>query len=939
MKTRSEAVPARWRRTALALALAFAAPLALAAADPKVSRLYEDALARFERKDMGGAVVQLKNALKIDRNNLAVHLLLGRALLAQGEMGPAEVSFDESLRLGVNRAEVVVPLARVVLALGRPSDVANQPRFATTGLPPGTQAQLLLLRAQAMGDLGDNRGALRAIEESRALDAGSPDSWSTEVPIRIRAREFKEAQAAADKAIAMAPGSAEALYLRGTVAHAQADVTGALGWYDKALTAQPGHTEARVSRAGALIDLGRHDDAGKDVAELLRATPDEPRGNYMKALLAERAGDTKTARAALNAVTNALDPIPPEQMRYRPQLLMLGGLSHFGLRQFEKAKPYLELVQRTQPGSPVSKLLGQIYLADRNVDRAVEALDAYLRAHPGDRQAVVLLASAHMSQGRHARATQLAQEALKLGDAPEVRTLLGMSLVGAGKYGDAVGALEAAFKKDPRQIQAGTALVTIYLQTEQAARALAVAEALVKQQPNQPGLLNLLGMARDRHGDAAGARSALEQALKLDPQFSPPQVSLARMDIAAGAYDKAAARLNAVLAREERNLDALSALASLAEQRRQFADAQRWYEKADDHAGPANVQPGLALIEFHLRQGRPDAAREALKRIVNRAPEDVQVLVATARVALAGGDTAGARSSLTRVATLANFNAPLLTRIALLQIQAGHLPGAAHSLDKALSERPDLLQAQVLMTEVEIRQGEFAKAEARARQVLARQPKLGIGHALLGDLALARGQTAAALDAYRAAHRLENSSDSLLRLFRATVPGNPAAAIQLAEQWVRARPRDAAVRRAMADALAASGKLAEARAAYEALVKQSPQDAEALNNLANILVAQKDPGALRVAEQALAQQPNAPHIIGTVGWAAFKAGQTDRALQLLRDARLRNPHNPDTRYFLGAVLASAGRAGEARAELEGALKEGRAFAHAGDAEALLRTLR
>jgi hypothetical protein len=31
-------------------------------------------------------------------------------------------------------------------------------------------------------------------------------------------------------------------------------------------------------------------------------------------------------------------------------------------------------------------------------------------------------------------------------------------------------------------------------------------------------------------------------------------------------------------------------------------------------------------------------------------------------------------------------------------------------------------------------------------------------------------------------------------------------------------------------------------------------------------------------------------------------------LQLLRDARLRDPNNLDTRYFLGAVLASSGRA-------------------------------
>ena len=123
------------------------------------------------------------------------------------------------------------------------------------------------------------------------------------------------------------------------------------------------------------------------------------------------------------------------------------------------------------------------------------------------------------------------------------------------------------------------------------------------------------------------------------------------------------------------------------------------------------------------------------------------------------------------------------------------------------------------------------------------------------------------------------------------------------------------------------------------MVAQAPADAESLNNLANVLLLQKDPKALRVAEQALALKPAAAHIIGTTGWAAFQAGQGDRALQLLRDARLRDPSNPDTRYFLGAVLAAKGRAGEAREELQGALKSGFPFANGKAAQELLQTLK
>jgi tetratricopeptide (TPR) repeat protein len=311
-----------------------------------------------------------------------------------------------------------------------------------------------------------------------------------------------------------------------------------------------------------------------------------------------------------------------------------------------------------------------------------------------------------------------------------------------------------------------------------------------------------------------------------------------------------------------------------------------------------------------------------------------------ARVNLANGDAGAARTNLTRAATLANYDVVTLVRIALLQLQAKHLPGAAYSLDKALAERPDYLPAQALMTEVEIRQGELAKAERRARQIVTKAPKQGVGHALLGDVASARRDLPAAIENYRRAHHLDQSTDSLLRLHGVLGVKDRPAAQQLADQWLKAHPRDVAARRAVADAHARDGNIAAARSAYEALLKVTPDDAEALNNYANVLILAGDnPLALKAAELALQRKPGTPYIIGTAGWAAFKSGQTDRALQLLRDARLRDPANPDTRYFLSAVLASVGRKAEAREELEAALSGGRSFASARQAEQLLATLK
>ena len=578
-------------------------------------------------------------------------------------------------------------------------------------------------------------------------------------------------------------------------------------------------------------------EAATDVEELRRLAPTEPRGAYLAALLAERKNDGTTARAALREVTELLDPVPVDFIRFRPQLLMLNGIAHFSLDEREKAKPYLELFQKVQGNSPVSKLLAQIYLGESNIARAIDVLETYAKSQPADSQALTLLASAHMAQGRHARATSLMQEALKARDVPEFRTALGLSLMGGGQIGSAVSELETAYKRDPNQTRAGAALVGLYMRSGQAAKAVAVAQNLVKQQASNPGFFNLLGMAQSQAGKPAEARAAFEQAVKIDDGFIAAKLNLARIDIATKAYDAAAARLDEILKADDKNTDALFETAMLAARRGQAADTQRWLEKANDVAGPGEVKPGLALADFHLRGGRLAPALAIAKRLSDKAPDNLQVLLTLSRAQLASADRAAAKATLTNATRFADFNAPAQVEIAAMQVAAGNPAGALYSLEKALSGQPDFLPAMVLLSEVELRQKNIPKAEKWARDVVEKNPRKAVGYLLQGDVARSKGQTPAAVEAYRRAHQIEPSSNTLLKLFRALWPqdgGRPA--LQLAEQWAKTHPNDIVVRKALADGYARAGNFPLAKSSYEGILKSAPNDAEVLNNLANVLL-------------------------------------------------------------------------------------------------------
>lgn len=905
----------------------------------KAAGYYEDALGRYDRKDYPGAIIQLKNALQIDPNMLPVQLLLGKALMENSEVAAAEVAFKEALRLGVNRAEVVVPLGQAVLAQGKHRALLDDKLFTPQGLPPDIQLQTHLLRAQAQADLGDMAAAVRSVEEARAIDKRSLEAWLAEVPIRIRAGQFKEAAMAADTAVSIAPESASAQYQKGAAAHVQGNLGGAKAAYDRAVQLDSKHADARVARAGIAIDEKRYADAAGDLAALKTFAPQDPRGAYMRALIAERNRDRAASQTALKEVTDLIDPVPIEFIRYKPQMLMLNGLAHFGLAQNEKAKQYLEAFLRVQRASPVSKLLARIYMGDGNLAMAIDVLEPYLRAQPGDGQALTLLANAHMAAGRNAKAAALMEQALKAGDNPAFRTTLGLSLIGDGKTANGVAELEAAYRKNPRQTQAAIALVNIYLQTSQSRKAIPLAEQLVKLQASNPTYHNLLGMARGQSGDAKGARAAFEKALALDKGFHQASLNLARVDIAARAYDEATARLDNLLKATPNDSEALYELAVIAERKGNQPQAQRWIEKARDAAPPTETRWDLALMEFHLRHDAPGPALDAAKSASSKKPDNLGVLLAYTRAQLASGDTIAAKSALSTATRIAEYDAPAQVQIASLQLSANNPAGASYSLEKALSSRPNYLPALAKMAEVELRKGDHEKAEKLARNLTVTEPRLPIGFQLLGDIAMARKQSGNAIDAYRKAHQIEPNTASLLRLFRAmTTQENARPALQLAEQWLKTYPSDISVQKALADGYARAGEFKAARAAYEAALKLQQNDAEALNNLANVLIQLKDPQAVRTAEAALASAPGNSTIIDTLGWALFQNGQHDRALQMLRDARLRQPGNPEIRYHLAAVLAQVGRKNEARDELRVALQTQPAFEARADAEKLMRTL-
>lgn len=250
---------------------------------------------------------------------------------------------------------------------------------------------------------------------------------------------------------------------------------------------------------------------------------------------------------------------------------------------------------------------------------------------------------------------------------------------------------------------------------------------------------------------------------------------------------------------------------------------------------------------YETGKGEYEAALESLRRATQAAPQHPGVGILLAAAYMDAGQPREAVSEIDRLERLGGANETLCRFRGWAYLKLGDLDGA--------------------------------EAEFRAGLVLS--PSSAVMYQGLAEVANARGNHGAAMEAAEQAQRLAPTSPDA-RFVIATTH-------QLMGDWRRA----------------VSG--------YRVVLAMDPQHVHSLNNLAYLLAVHAGElrEALALAEQALELAPHAPDVLDTVGWVRHLSGDNAGALPLLREAHGSQPGNPEMQLHLGVVLVALGKRGEA----------------------------
>ena len=469
-------------------------------------------------------------------------------------------------------------------------------------------------------------------------------------------------------------------------------------------------------------------------------------------------------------------------------------------------------------------------------------------------------------------------------------------------------------------------------------KAIAAAAELAKSAPDDPAGFNLQGTAYLGKSDWTNARRSFQRALAIRSDDAIALVNLAQIDIQQKDPAAARKRFQAVLARDGANVEAMLGMAQLEFQRDNDKAALDWLVKARS-ARPQSTDPRLSIAAFHLRRANYAEATRELEDASRAIPGNADILNLLGQAQMSAGQAQFALGTY-RQLVAARPESPLSHyRLATAQVATNDVAGAMQSLDRALRQKPDFVDALVLLATLEAQAKRYDRALALAERVKTAQPRTATGFVLEGDIHGIQERHADAAKAYERAFAAAPSGLVVVKLHAAQVKaGNTKAADATLAKWLREHPDDVGSQHyAAADSLR-RGDVKGATQRYEGIVARYPKDVLALNNLAGLYHQARDPRALPTAESAYKLASQSAGVQDTLGWILVGQGSTSRGLKLLESAAGLEPSSPEIRYHLAVARARSGDKRGARRDLEALLAGNKPFADREAARTLLNEL-
>ncbi|MBE2212925.1 MAG: tetratricopeptide repeat protein [Opitutaceae bacterium] len=548
------------------------------------------------------------------------HVLAAKVAIAQGDRARAETSLRRAIEANPETNAAYTMLAQVYLADRRQDEALANLRTAVARNPRDVAAFMLI------GILLQERGELPAAREAyeRLLQTNPRFVPALNNLAYLLSEDFGELDKAyelANRARELRPNDPVALDTFGWILFQRRDYTWAASVLSESASRLTANPEIQYHLGMARYMLGDEAGARAALSAAAGATADfrgKDKAAAYLAILEIAPGsatdrDLATLRARVASASD--DPIALSRM----------AAIQAERGQHAEALASFEAVLTAHPSSATAKINLASYLLSRpdGLARAFDlAKDAYKSA-PEDPTVLHTLGRAAFASGDHAWAATLLRDATRRAPTrPDVEYDFALAAFAVGQIDDAAEAMRIALSRGDAVSHRDAAqrfltLAEAIRTTPVPTAAIGLAESVIATDPADVAALMVTGLAREQHGDAAGALMAFEKANSLYPRFAPAlkrrAVILARENPPAPATLEIATRAREALPGDP---EVAAALGTIHFRRAEFPRAATLLSEAV-RAPSATAETYATLGLAQVQVGEKDRGRISLARALD----------------------------------------------------------------------------------------------------------------------------------------------------------------------------------------------------------------------------------------------------------------------------------------------------------------------------------
>ena len=656
------------------------------------------------------AVLEYRNALRIDTENAHAIQRLGLSYYQLGELGPSFPFLLKTKELVPDDIESRLKLGTMYLAGRKNTEAREEAAFILERDPNNLDA--LLLWAGAAETPQEVDDALGRLEGAQGNFGDKAKPYLAVGALYLRKQDFIKAEEAFKRAAVVEPKSIEAHTLLGNFYLAKRDSVNAEQAFKAAAAIAPAGSPARVALADFYLLLNRPEEAKQILAEINKQAPEflpAWRRTAQIALAEKKYSDSHQAidvimkknsedvdarllrgqvYLAERKTTEAIQEfrgVLHLEPKSAPTYYQL-ALAHLQAGNVDQAKMALNDATTNASGFiDAQLLLAELNIRTGKIDPAIEALEGIIEKQPKTGRAYVLLGSAYLAKKEAVKATETYRQFARL-DPKNAQGpfLVGIGLRAQGKNKEAREAFTEAVAIRPGFVEALAQLVALDLNEKRSEEALARVKKEIDLHPQEIGLRMLLGRVYLARGEGDQAEAAFLKAIEINPQLFDPYVALGGFYAQTKRYDEALEKLEQAKNVNEKNLGVHMLIGMIHEMRKDVPQAQAAYEKVleiNPRFGPAANNLAYLYSEYGGDKEKALQLAQTAKEVL---PEDPRISDTLGWILYKRGIYERAVSLLRESAEKLGDNAEVQYHLGMAYLKTGNPQAAKDSLANAL---------------------------------------------------------------------------------------------------------------------------------------------------------------------------------------------------------------------------------------------------------------